>query len=578
MAHPQGRVYLVGAGLGGLAYLTIQAQRLIAQADVLIYDALVNEELLSIAPSRCQTIWVGKRGGQPSTPQGEINRLLVEQCQAGNQIIRLKSGDPFIFGRVSAEIQALRAAGCEFEVIPGLSSALAAPLLAGIPLTDPVLGRSFAVLTAHEPDDLDWSILAGMETLVILMGGRNLPEIIHQLQKHDRAIDTPIAVIRWAGTSQQQVWTGNLGNIRSQLPPTISPAVIIIGEVVKLREYLSPASTTALPSPGSSKDLCRELSEDLANRNLPKTDLSVTNLSSTKSSTKSITNLPSNDLPSIQLTETINPPPLPLAGKTILVTRAANQASEFSELLQQQGAEVLEMPTLEIVPPSSWQALDKAIEQLATFDWLVLTSANAVNYFCQRLVESSQDLRSLAALKIAVVGTKTALSLEKWGIKADFIPPEFVADALLANFPVALQSLKILFPRVETGGREILVREMTKAGAIVHEVAAYESRCPTQIPPTVYLALTTDQIDLITFTSSKTVEYFWQILQWGGVISNMMEKAETSIDKFSEKVLIAAIGPQTAKSCQSILGRVDIEAQEYTLEGLAKAIINSQSG
>ena len=574
MAHPQGKVYLVGAGLGGLAYLTIQAQKLISQADVLIYDALVDEELLSIVPSPCQTIWVGKRGGQPSTPQGEINHLLVQQCQAGNQVVRLKSGDPFIFGRVSAEIQALQTAGCEFEVIPGLSSALAAPLLAGIPLTDPVLSRSFTVLTAHEPGNLDWSILAGMETLVILMGGQNLPEIIHQLQKHDRAMDTPIAIIRWAGTSQQQVWTGNLENIRSQLPPTISPAVIVIGEVVRLREYLHPETITDLENPDLSRDLGRDLSGDLLDKNLPKTDLSDTNLSIIKS----ITNLSINDLPSTQLTEAMHQPPLPLAGKTILVTRAANQASEFSELLQQQGAEVLEMPTIEIVPPSSWQALDEAIEHLATFDWLLLTSANAVNYFCQRLLESGQDLRSLATLKIAVVGTKTALSLETWGIKADFIPPEFIADALLANFPVALKNLKILFPRVETGGREILVREMTKAGAIVQEVAAYESLCPTQIPPPIYLALTTDQIDIITFTSSKTVEYFWQILQRGGVISNMIGKVEFSINNFLEKVLIAAIGPQTAKSCKSILGRVDIEAQEYTLEGLAKAIINSRSG
>lgn len=574
MTHPQGKVYLVGAGLGGLTYLTIQAQRLLLQADVLIYDALIDEELLSIVPPHCQTIWVGKRGGQPSTPQGEINRLLVEQCQAGNQVIRLKSGDPFIFGRVSAEIQALQNAGCNFEVIPGLSSALAAPLLAGIPLTDPVLSRSFTVLTAHEPDSLDWSILAGMETLVILMGGQNLSEIIHQLQKHDRSLDTPMAIIRWAGTSQQQIWIGTLENIRSQLPATISPAVMIIGEVVKLRGYLRPEITTDLAKPDLSRDLYRDLPEDLSNKSLPKTDLSGTNLSITQS----ITNLSTNDLPSTQLAETMNPDLLPLVGQTILVTRAANQASDFSELLRQQGAEILEMPTLEIVPPSSWQALDEAIEHLATFDWLLLTSANAVNHFCQRLLASSQDLRSLAALKIAVVGTKTALSLETWGIKADFIPPEFVADTLLANFPVALQGLKILFPRVETGGRDILVREMTTAGAIVQEVAAYESRCPTQIPPPVYLALTTNQIDIITFTSSKTVEYFWQILQQGGMISNMMEKTEFRIDKFLAKVLIAAIGPQTAKSCKRILGKIDIEAQEYTLEGLAKAIINSQSG
>ena len=543
MADFRGKVYLVGAGLGGIEYITIQAHILITTAEVLVYDALVSPELVRLTPDSCEHVYVGKRGGQPSTSQAEINQLLVDYCQAGKQVIRLKSGDPFIFGRVSAEIDTLMQHGCDFQVVPGISSALAAPLLAGIPLTDPVLSRGFMVVTAHEPDALNWEVLAAIDTLVILMGGQQLPEILHQLQKHRRSPSTPIALIRWAGTPQQQVWQGTLENIQAQLPANLSPVVIVIGEVVKLRDYLGQPQ-------------------------------GVISSSSLPMQTPVFSHPADND-------------PLPLAGQTILITRAATQASEFAQMLQAQGARVLEMPTLEIVPPSSWQEMDQAIDQLEDFQWLILTSANAVEYFSQRLLASGKDLRSLAHLKIAVVGNKTAASLQTLGINPDFVPPEFVADSLLANFPETLKGLRILFPRVETGGREILVQEMTKAGAAIVEVAAYQSRCPEKIDIPILIALQQEQIDMITFTSSKGVQYFSQMLQQHEVMSNMVEgenkpllnkpnpvlNIKLSRDKIMSRVLIAAIGPQTAQSCQTILGRVDIEAQEYTLEGLTQAIL-----
>ncbi len=234
------KVYLVGAGLGSVAHLTVRAYELLKQADVLIYDALVGEELLTLAPPNCLKLEVGKRGGAESTPQVEINQLLVEYGQQYPCVVRLKSGDPFIFGRSTAEIQALTEAGCAFEVIPGLSSALAAPLLAGIPLTDPVQSRCFAVASAHEPDALEWEALCQLETLVLLMGARQLPEIVEQLFRHGRSLDTPIALIRWAGQPQQQIWTGTLGTIvRQTAHESLSPAVIVIGDVVALRPYLS---------------------------------------------------------------------------------------------------------------------------------------------------------------------------------------------------------------------------------------------------------------------------------------------------------------------------------------------------
>ncbi len=239
MKTETGKVYIVGAGPGSIDYLTVKGQKLLTQAEVLIYDALVDLELLQIVPDNCQKINVGKRGGQPSTNQREINQILVEQCQKGKKIVRLKSGDPFIFGRSSSEIQALIAANCPFEIVPGISSALAAPLLAGIPLTDVVLSRCFAVVTAHQPEELDWEALARIDTLSILMGGRNLAYIVHQLQRYGRSQKTPIAAIRACGTPHQEVWLGTLADIVEKTAGvSLSPVVIVVGEVVGLADYL----------------------------------------------------------------------------------------------------------------------------------------------------------------------------------------------------------------------------------------------------------------------------------------------------------------------------------------------------
>ncbi|MGF1535156.1 MAG: uroporphyrinogen-III C-methyltransferase [Elainellaceae cyanobacterium] len=240
-APPSGRVYLLGAGPGGVQYLTLQAHQILQRADVLVYDALVDEALLDLVPRECDRRHVGKRGGQPSTPQAEINQLLVSLAHQGQRVVRLKSGDPFIFGRCAAEIEALRQAGCPFQVVPGLSSALVAPLLAHIPLTDPVLSQGFAVVTGHEPAQLNWEALSALETLVILMGTRQLPAIVEQLQTHGRSPSTPIAIIRWAGQPQQQLWLGTLENILQKTSrQPLSPAIIVIGEVVRLRDYLQP--------------------------------------------------------------------------------------------------------------------------------------------------------------------------------------------------------------------------------------------------------------------------------------------------------------------------------------------------
>lgn len=496
-----GKVYLVGAGIGNIAYLTVRAQQLIAEAEVLVYDALVDPQLLELVSSKCVCFDVGKRGGKPSTPQAEINQILVQQCQQNQKVVRLKSGDPFIFGRSSSEIQALNAAACPFEVIPGISSALAAPLLAGIPLTDPVMSRGFAVVTAHEPDALDWQTLARMDTLVILMGGRNLPEIIQQLQQYGRSPQTPIAIIKWAGCPQEYIWFGTLADILNKTADaSLSPVVIIVGEVVQLRDYMR--------SPIQDKTQ-------------------------------------------------------PLAEKTVLVTRSAGQSSQFSDLLQQAGANVIEMPALVIGSPSNWQALDQAIANISNFDWLILTSTNGIDSWFGRLLNQGKDTRDLAHLKIAVVGKKTAKVLQQRGLKPDFIPPHFVADSLIENFPEPLAGLNILFPTVESGGRDVLVQEFTAQGATVTKVAAYETRCPEEIAPAALEAILNQKVDIITFASSKTVQHFFQLL----------ETAAPQIQSLLINTCIASIGPQTSITCHQLLGRVDVEAKEYTLEGLTQAIV-----
>jgi uroporphyrinogen III methyltransferase / synthase len=517
----KGKVYLVGAGPGDVAYLTVKAYNLLAVAQVLVYDALVDAQLLQCVPPDCLKLDVGKRGGKPSTTQPEINKLLVKYCQQGKQVVRLKSGDPLIFGRCISEIEALKASGCDFELVPGISSALAAPLFAGIPLTDAVLSRCFAVLTAHEPEVLDWEALSRLETLVILMGGQHLQEILHQLVRHGRSHLTPIAIVRWAGTPRQQIWIAQLGNILEQTTGlSLSPAVIVVGEVVGLHKYLQPEK--------------------------------IDYQDSTLAQTPMLNNLFASSQP--------------LTGNTILVTRSVGQSSTFSDRLITLGATVIEMPTLEIGPPSSWAALDNAIAHLSDFDWLILTSTNGIDYFFERLIAQGKDTRALAGVKIAVVGEKTANSLKQYSLQADFIPPNFVADSLIENFPEELDGKKVLFPRVESGGREVLVKELTLKGAKVIEVAAYQSCCPSSIPPAAELALQNRKINVITFASSKTVQFFYQL-------TNKIFSNNSDTNQFLDGVCIASIGPQTSKTCHTLFGRVDVEAQEYTLDGLTQALI-----
>ncbi len=497
-----GKVYLLGAGLGGRAGLTQGSLEILRQAEAVWVDELVDERLLAELPPQAQ-LW--RRSGESGLQEGIL--WLIQRCQEGKQVVHLKSGDPLIFGRTREEVQALAEAGCPFEIGPGLSSAVAGPLWAGIPLTDKHLSRAFAVLTAHEPEALPWGALAQLDTLVVLMGSRQRQQIAARLVEAGIPADRPVALIWAAGQAEQQVWVGTIADLQQSTSlPTEGklPGLLVIGEVVKLRQEFLPGIPT-----------------------LPK--------------------------------------PAPLGGKTVLVTRSEGQSETFRELLQAQGARVLEMPTLVIQPPASWDPLDTAIASLPEFDWLLLTSANAVTHFFERLHHQGRDSRALHTLKVAVVGSKTAAVLAQYGIHPDLMPQEFVAEALLQVWSEPVEGQRILFPRVESGGRDVLVQGLRQRGATVEEIAAYQSACPAAADPQVVEALKTRQVSILSFASSKTVQHFAQLIRQAGL----------GPEVWDPPVQIAAIGPKTAETCEAVFGRVDIEAQEYTLEGLVEALIQT---
>ncbi|AGY59769.1 uroporphyrinogen-III C-methyltransferase [Gloeobacter kilaueensis] len=490
-----GRVFVVGAGPAGAACLTVRAQAVLAVADVVFYDELIEPDLRQIAPA-AEWISVGWRAGRAATDPAETGRLLVEHWRAGRSVVRLKAGDPLVFGRAVAELEVLHQAGCAFELVPGVSSALAAPLFAGIPITDTALSSHFCVLTGHDFETLPWQALARIDTLIILMGMRRLGAIAERLMDLGRPAAMPVAVIFWAGRPEQHTIVGTLETIADLAGSTADPAVIVVGPVVRYRERFGWSERRAL------------------------------------------------------------------SGYRILVTRAADQASSFSAQLSERGAAVVELPALVVTAPTSWQGLDRAIENLRNYRWLLLTSANGVNAFFDRLAHHYLDLRALADTRVAVVGPRTAQVARARGLMPDFMPGEFVADSLLADFPEPqkLAGEQVLFVRVESGGREAITAQFRQWGALVDEVAGYATGCPEQVDPAALAALKSGSIDYVTFASAKTVRHFARLL--GG----------ENLEDLLKTVRLASIGPQTSIACREVLGRVDLEAKVFTLDGLIHAI------
>ncbi len=448
------KVFLVGAGPGDPGLITVKGKECIQKADVIIYDYLASPALLKHASKSAELIYVGKKGGDHTLSQDEINSLLVAKAKSGGVITRLKGGDPFIFGRGGEEAEVLTKAGIPFEIVPGVTSAIAAAAYAGIPLTHRQLTSTLAFVTGHEDPTkeetrINWSSLAsGIGTLVFFMGVKNLPNIAERLIAHGKSPNTPVALIRWGTTSQQKTVTGTLATIvdKARAAGLKAPAIIVVGDVVDLRQSL-------------------KWFEDR-----------------------------------------------PLLGRRIVVTRARQQASDLVRLLTDLGAECLEYPTIKIMPPKDPQPLKDAVANLSAYDWIVFTSVNGVGFFFEQLFAVNKDVRALGHLKTAAIGPATAARLREFGLTTDIVPETFRAESVVDAFKQEkLKDKKILLPRAKEA-RPILPKELGKMGAAVTEIAAYETLKAVENSADLVQQLKDKRVDMITFTSSSTVKNFKALL------------------------------------------------------------------
>lgn len=447
-------VYLVGAGPGDPGLITVKGLECIQRADVIIYDYLAHPSLLQHARSNAEIIYVGKKGGDHTLSQEKINELIVEKAKQNLTVTRLKGGDPFIFGRGAEEAEVLKENGIAFEIVPGVTSAIAAPAYAGIPLTHRKLTSTVAFVTGHEDPTKEnsrivWASLAkGIGTLVFLMGVKNLSHITNQLMKNGKPGDTPAALIRWGTTAKQFTVTATLDTIveKAKDAGIKPPAIFVVGRVIDIRKNL----------------------QWFENR--------------------------------------------PLMGKRIIVTRAREQASEFVKLLSDLGADCIEYPTIKIVPSQNLVPLENAIENLSTYDWLVFTSVNGVSTFFDMLFKKEKDVRALNHMQTATIGPATSKRLLDFGITSDIIPTTFRAESIVEAFQhIDVKDKKILLPRAKEA-RPILPVELKKLGANVDEIVAYCTEQVTDNTGDLITRLENNEVDLITFTSSSTVRNFKNLL------------------------------------------------------------------
>ena len=497
------KVYLVGAGPGDPKLISVKGQECIAKADCLVYDRLVDKRLLAHARPDAEMFYVGKASSKHTLGQEEINALLVAKAREGKTVVRLKGGDPFVFGRGGEEALELAEAGIPFEVVPGITSAVAVPAYAGIPVTHRGIAASFAVITGHEDpgkyeSSLRWDKLAeGADTLVFLMGVENLPHITAKLIGHGRAPSTPAAVIRWGTRAEQEVLVTTLDRAAADVSARglKPPAIFLVGEVVNLRQKLAWFD----------------------NR--------------------------------------------PLSGKTVLVTRALEQASALTAALEELGAECIEVPAIKIVPPESFAALDDAIARLTSYDWLIFTSVNGVDHFFTRLHQAGLDTRAFGGRKVAAVGAATADRLRQQGIIADLVPAEFRAEGILAAMAGRIApGMRVLIPRAAVA-RDLLPKKLREMGVAVDVAAAYRTVTADSDGAALAARLAAGGIDLITFTSSSTVTNLLKLLGPDGPALVIRAK-------------VACIGPVTARTCLEKGIRPDVIAEKSTIDGLVDAIEN----
>ncbi|HIJ77793.1 MAG TPA: uroporphyrinogen-III C-methyltransferase [Deltaproteobacteria bacterium] len=451
----KGKVYLIGAGPGDPTLITVKGLELLKRAEVVVYDYLASPKLLKYVPKEAEFIYAGKKGGVcHAHTQEEINQMLVDHARAGKIVVRLKGGDPFIFGRGGEEIEELVDAGISFEVVPGVTSATAAATYAGVPITHRGYTASVAFITGHEDPTKESSSIAwdkistGIGTLVFYMGIKNLPSISKNLIANGRDPQTPVAVVRWASTPAQKSVVGTLANIAEVVKEggITPPALVVVGEVVNLREKINWFEKR------------------------------------------------------------------PLFGKRILVTRTREQASELVRLLEDQGADCVEGATIAIEPPDSWEPLDKALTEIADYHWIVFSSINGIRFFFERMNANGLDTRALHGQKIAVVGEATAEVLKEYGVIADLIPAEYTGDGLAKSLiDQGINGKKVLIPRAKKA-REIVPETLAQHGADVTVVPVYQNVQPKGYEKIV-AELESGRIDMVTFTSSSTVSNFIEMIR-----------------------------------------------------------------
>src|SRR5437868_7203285 len=492
-----GAVYLVGAGPGDLGLVTLRAKECIENANVIVYDHLANPAMLSWAREDAETIDAGKEPGESRTQQ-EINALLIEKAREGKQVVRLKGGDPFVVGRGAEEAQAIADAGIPSDIVPGITSAIAGPAYAGIPMTHRAHNSHVTFFTGHEDpakaeSAIDYAALAKLGgTQVMLMGVERLGSITNEMLKHGVSGDLPVALVRSATTGQQETLTGTLSDIAQKAIANDfkAPTVAVFGEVVGLRDGLNWYEKR------------------------------------------------------------------PLLGKRIVVTRTRKQASVLSDKLRALGAHVIELPTIRIEPPSDLREFAELVQDAHVYDWIVFTSANGVEAFFDIFFKLYDDGREIGGARIAAIGPATAQRVEDFHLRVDLQPDEFVAEAVVREFQKqgGVENLRILLVRAEKA-RDVLAKQLSGLGAIVDEGLAYRTVPETRDTTGARRHLLEGGADLITFTSSSTVENFLALaLPW------------------PKAMRIASIGPITSKTVRDQGLEVDIEARRHDVDGLVQAI------
>ncbi|WP_077073713.1 uroporphyrinogen-III C-methyltransferase [Mailhella massiliensis] len=494
-------VYLIGAGPGDPGLLTCKGRQALSEADVVVYDYLASDELLALARPDAEFIYVGKIAGNHAMKQGDINRLLIAKAKEGKVVARLKGGDPYIFGRGGEEAEELVDAGVPFEEVPGISSSIAGPAYAGIPLTHRAWSSSVTIITGHEdptkPGSVhNWDALArSASTLVFLMGMKNLPDIAAKLIASGMDKDTPAALVHWGTTSRQR----SLASTLADLPDAAvregftNPSIIVVGDVVRLKDKLDWFEKK------------------------------------------------------------------PLFGRTVVVTRAREQASESAALFARKGAHVIQFPTITISPLRDYGELDEAVANLSRYGWLVFTSVNGVRFFRERLHALKLDARALHGVKVAAIGPATAKAVEAMGVYADLVPSSYVAEGVAeAMLKLGMKGQRVLLPRAREA-REVLPEALRAAGAEVDVITAYENVPSEENREEVMKALEEGRLDCVTFGSSSTVRNF--------LASIPME----TLQKHPE-VRFAAIGPVTAKTMHEMGMNVDIQPEQFTIPALVDAV------